>query len=127
MKKLTREEAIQEHRKMWNWIAHETAITDRSVCKFDFFKNQKEYDARRYLELPRNFCWCCEYNKQKSLEENMRVSDCRFCPINWDQEHIPIACEKTHSLYRAWRETKDIFIKAQLAKQIANLPEREID
>ena len=37
MQGLTREEAINEHRKMWNWIADETLKQKRKVNENEYF------------------------------------------------------------------------------------------
>ena len=40
--KLTREQAIMEHRKMWNWIADETLRLKRRVPKDNYFEAKQQ-------------------------------------------------------------------------------------
>lgn len=65
---------------------------------------------------------------ERTLFQNT-LGCCIFCPIDWgsDQGSTSHACIQKDSLYYKWDREKDISKKAQLAKQIANLPEREID
>lgn len=62
---LTREEAISEHRKMWNWIADEIEKEKRDGIQW--LKNK--YCAQNNLEL-RSDCFCCEYTQR----------NCSACP-----------------------------------------------
>ncbi len=113
--KLTKDEAIANHRKMWNWIAEETLKQKRKVKKLEYFKAH----GITGLDIPFGECYCCEYT-------NMRCPD---CPVKWGGEWG--SCEgKNHrsdvkGLYALWRREFDYLKSAELAKQIAELPERE--
>lgn len=109
---LTREQAIIEHRKMWNWIADETLKRERKVDKEDYFREHREYS-----QIPIHFCWCCEYC------EYIEMRFCNECIIDWGFER----CTNTHSSYRNWRQCDnyDYIEAAKYAKQIAELPERQ--
>ena len=37
--KFSRRKALQEHRKMWNWIADEIEKTGQPVGKYEYLKN----------------------------------------------------------------------------------------
>lgn len=109
--KLTKQQAIEGHRKMWNWIADEIERRKR-VCIIIDLKMQ--YCGDNDLAL-KNGCFCCEYND--------RDYQCVKCPLDWGKgKHC--ATDK-HSLYTrvvhadTWQE------QADLARQIANLPERK--
>lgn len=109
--KLTKKQAIEGHRKMWNWIADEI---EKRKCECDISFLKQCYCYENNLALVAN-CFCCEYNKG--------CTKCEKCPLNWIQ--TPSCCDSEKSLYyrivfsKLWKE------QADLARQIANLPERK--
>lgn len=107
----TKQQAIEGHRKMWNWIADE--IEKRKCeCDISFLKHCYCYENK--LTLITN-CFCCEYNNGDKK--------CQNCPLDWIE--TPHCCDNDSSLYHrvlwseSWKE------QADLARQIANLPERK--
>lgn len=114
---LTKEEAIANHRKMWNWIADETLKQKRKVEKSEHFK------AHGITDVPLRECYCCEYVRCSSRQ------DCPRCPIDWGGDYG----ECTHKnrggdrkgLFSLWRCEPNYIKAAELAKQIAELPERK--
>ena len=120
MMKLTRAEAIANHRKMWNWIADETERLERVVLKPEYFK---EHNIS-HNEVPLYGCYCCEFNLQF-----LTLPICSACPINWDVNIEAKACCYKKTPYSKWNEV--VYNKynnwksaAKLAREIANLPER---
>lgn len=123
---LTKEQALYLHRKLWNAIADKTLEFGRPVEKWEIFW---------MYEWPRVTanCWCCEYSRQQYLID--RIKPCDRCPINWGGKGK--ACQSNGSPYDKWNmkiclwSGKKKFSKseieefADLAKQIANLPEKE--
>ncbi len=108
--KLTREQAIEEHRKMWNWITDETLKRKHCVSKEDYFKEHAEY-----RKIPRNECWCCEYDNEHC---------CKFCPIDWGNE---VSCMELVSCYMKWYEcliSDDYEQAVEYARIVSELPER---
>ena len=111
---LTREQAIAEHRKMWNWIADKTEKLKRKVEKEEYFREMG------IANIPRSECYCCEYLFSGCIV--IQLSYCKNeCAINWGEN---LNC--IDSYYQKW-----IFIdgwqqSARLARIIANLPEREV-
>lgn len=109
--KLTKQQAIEGHRKMWNWIA-DTIEKKKTVCCIPELK--RDYCFENNLTLSCN-CFCCEYNSHTQA--------CKKCPLDWGKTRSCSTNEK--SLYcritycELWKEQVD------LARQIANLPERE--
>jgi len=59
-KKLTKEQAIAEHRKMWRWIAKETKKQQRIIGKEEYLER---YFPEDYIY---NGCFCCEYGRQRA-------------------------------------------------------------
>ena len=112
--KLTKSEAIANHRKMWNWIADETLKRKCKVRKREYF------ETHGLTDVPRNVCYCCEYSCDES---------CSDCPIEWGGEYG--TCESKDNkgdrkgLYTLWYDEYDYIKAAELARQIAELPERE--
>ena len=120
MMKLTREEAIANHRKMWNWIADETERLERVVLKPEYFKEH----SISHNDFPVRFCYCCSFDLTY-----YSLPLCGACPINWGVDTEMNACCNKKSPYEKW----DIIVKyypndwksaAKLAREIANLPER---
>lgn len=129
---LTREEAIRNHRKMWYWIA-EMLKSGRYKALLD----TNGYEGLRMLyrviiflkhiyihmigiEYIAASCFCCEY-----------ASSCNDCPIKWGETDI-VTCSRPESPYRKLLEMRILKSKpenidraAELAYEIANLPEKE--
>lgn len=130
--KLTREQAIAEFRKMWNWIADETERRNRVVEKIEYFEENG-------LEEVVNDCFLCEYDAQ--CDANYPA--CYFCPIYFgkmkEEDDYERACiDAEWSPYDSWQIRKEncAFDRvtplaekygalAKYAREVANLPERE--
>lgn len=109
---LSKEEAIRNHRDMWNWIANETLKRKRTIFKEDYFVAINiDYD-----DIPENYCYCCEYAYSYNPCYNT-------CPIHWSGDK---SCINASSEYFLWVQEENYIKSAELARQIANLPEREI-
>ena len=123
MRELTKEQAIEEHRKMWRWIAEETEKRQKIVHKEDYFK---EYFPAEIIFCN---CFCCEYAVRIS-----GISECKFCPIDWDSKYNHCMCMNKNfrhdGLYSLWgfaTSCDDWKEAAELARQIAELPERKLN
>lgn len=111
---LTFDEAIANHRKMWNWIADETEKRKHIVLKSDYFKEN---------DIPEDVferCYCCEYGGQESGRYT-GITKCSYCPIDWGVDN----CEEGYSAYSGWTYCDDWQSAAKYARKIANLPARE--
>lgn len=120
---LTREEAIAEFRKMWNWIADETEELKRIV-------NKREYFDAHGLQVVMNECWLCHYNDQAE------GGGCEACPIDFGfciyvHEDLPcLDANEGDTPFSRWCDCLDIYdweSAAKNARQIANLPERVVE
>lgn len=109
---LTKEEAIKRHRIMWYWIAFETLKQKRCIGKIEAF----EYFGWGEEAVP-HLCWCCAYTKKREGGYH----SCLLCPIEWPDS---LGCATIHGLYRKWVYEANYEIAADLALQIATLPER---
>ena len=106
MMKLTREEAIANHRKMWNWIADETERVRRCIDPIEYFRDHGE-------DIPENYSYCCEYDLQNYDLQNTDADWCDACPLDFQ-----------HSDYCRVPQIFSWAKYARLAREIANLPER---
>lgn len=111
--KLTKSEAIANHRKMWNWIAEETL---RQKCKVE----EREYfKAHEITDIPSGESYCCDY----------AALNCLNCPIDWNGKlryclDLDVRGDK-EGLYALWLLEPDYIKAAKLAKRIAELPEKK--
>ncbi len=127
--KLTKKRAIEEHRKMWNWIADQYENVSDVLLKYHYIDALKGYYIR--TNLPNlgsidNNCFCCEYDKQyEGLCEN--------CPLEWGSEYL--GCVRLDNGDAGLYETIDVLtdedsckndfvLCGKIARKIANLPER---
>ena len=123
---LTREQAIEEHRKMWNWIAdqHENGELSADL-------KAKYIEVFFPGESILHHCFCCEYSR---LSDNL--FSCDSCPFNWGENlgiNSHMCIDKYYEddacgLYSLWLDEvvygNPINAKI-LAREIADLPERE--
>lgn len=114
---LTKEEAVYNHRKLWNWIAEETEKRKEVVLKEQYFSENG------FIHI-KNDCYCCEY------EREFLDDDCNHCPILWvaaGEEYK--YCVARSSPYMKWIIASEIVQDyrecAKYAREIANLPARE--
>lgn len=137
---LTREEAIRYHREMWNWIADQIE-KEGHVQLISRLK-----DSFIYKNFPgvfiRHDCFCCHYAQYQSVNKDNDM--CENCPLDWGNPYKKnyFDCEKEciqknkdsdenglyehcHELYclgdNNWKH------QSELARRIANLPEREVE
>lgn len=115
---LTFDEAIANHRKMWNWIADETEKRKEIVLKENYFGGASI--------PPAHLCFCCEYTRYAHGHK-----DCRLCPIDWkietDIEVYSMQCCESNTLFSMWNKSckdNDWQSAAKYAREIANLPAR---
>lgn len=110
---LTKKEAVRKHKAMWKWIADYIEEKKRVQC----IPELKTLYLKEHNETPSYLCYCCEYDEQ--LDD-----DCEFCPVIWGSNS---SCYSEKSLYRQCMSATTWQKQANLARLIANLPEREDD
>lgn len=126
-KSLTKEQAIEECREMWTWIAEETLRLKRCVSKLEYFRRNyiKDYTCLDDNKCVCNECFCCHY---LYLKENKSDSfHCSECPIIWGSTGHSYCCLES-SPYIGWiraTEINDYESAAKYAFKIASLPERK--
>lgn len=112
--KLTREEAIQKTRDMWNGMADMMETKNEIITKEEYLCSTLSADEKKHL--PQYMCYCCEYDKQFS-------NNCRMCPIYWPEGCL---CGSIYSPYFGFENAVDVKSAIKYAREIANLPEREV-
>lgn len=115
---LTREQAIAEHRKMWNWIA-DAIETLKIVFDIDILKDLYLGVFKKMSIYPVESCFLCEYSRSEKNKKDSGTS-CDYCPII---RAYGDGC--LGGLYYAVSTAKSWQEQAALARQIANLPERK--
>lgn len=130
--KLTKEQAVVEHRRMWNWIAQQYRAGEH---------HNVEEMKRRYIsgelgkspDLICNHCFCCEYSIHTGKDSG---GLCANCPIKWPSDAEEYFCIDAHvlddgeGLYMeacsiSIQQACDVGRLISLVEQIANLPEAE--
>lgn len=102
---MTKNEAIEKHRKMWNWLAD-----NPGYAKGDYLE---KFDKNVDLILG---CYLCDY----------ALRNCRVCPLKWPNGSCMTLDDD--GLYDKWDKAMGYgaYAKAaEIARQIAQLPERE--
>ncbi len=118
---MTKQEAIANHRKMWRWIADETTHRKRAIGKIEYFI----FIGTGQKNAPFAHCYCCQY----VIEKGDLGSRCTLCPVLWGTENNrnDNFC-MGDGAYNKWADAVrngDWAEAAALARQIAELPERE--
>lgn len=86
--RLTREQAIAEHRKMWLWISRQIMkdyVANRTVRTIYYYKCEylnKVYPNDRFKAK----CFCCEYVVQHGINCH------KDCPLYWNDKHTALDC-----------------------------------
>ena len=123
---MTKEKAIENHRKMWNWIA-DRIEKDKQVFDIHEMKIYYMFDMESGIGRDYHYCYCCYYAN----------NNCDICPIKWPSDNLNYPCEddkcrednsglwwQCQALYETcscdWKK------QAKLAREIAKLPEREL-
>ena len=130
--KLTKEDAIQEHRKMWNWIAEQYEHGSVGIVSYLKARYLEQYEHGKWSYIDRN-CFCCEYDNENRVNED--GCKCSYCPIQWESNMSEYMCcdrfedDDSVGLYCHIEEisyqTENREELAKLARKIANLPVRE--
>mgnify|MGYP003310922171 CR=1 FL=1 len=113
---LTREQAINEFRRMWAWIALETYGCRMKMHKEDYM------ETFSYENITCR-CFLCEYVKQQ--QKAVYGLECKYCPISfrngYDKE---VHCSEYGTAFTNWGESLTWQDAAKYAWEIANLEEK---
>lgn len=114
---LTREQAIAEHRKMWNWIADRIEMF-KKVFDIGELKDLYLGIFKKMSINPVESCFLCEYAEKENSKRGFGKT-CDYCPVIRADGYGCLG-----GLYYAVNRAKTWQEQAALARQIANLPER---
>ena len=87
--RLTREQAIAEHRKMWLWISRQIMkdyVASRMIKTIYSYKCDylNKVCADEWVKCK---CFCCQYTIQHGI-------NCRKdCPLYWNDKHTALTCD----------------------------------
>lgn len=125
---LTKEEAVRRHRELWNKISE---LCTGELCTGEVRAYEIKYVALEALgyddpiEFPDSMCWACEYAINNAIYlHRTNEGICCFCPIKWKTE----LCHDEGGEYDMWTryiEDGNYEKAAEIARVIANLPEKE--
>lgn len=117
---MEKDEAVRKHREMWNAIAGKIEAQKHGV---KIYKEKCRITGREVL----NGCFCCEFAR-----DEYGIPDCDMCPVIWPSDSEKFMCEiagneyNNDGLYRKCVDSVNDWEKqAQLARQIASLPEKQ--
>ena len=106
---MLREKAIEEHRKMWHWLAENPGSSKLTYLRI-------HYGGAKLF----NDCFLCQYAAE-NCGAYMNMCDC--CPLEWPGDKCT---EGGDGLYVSWLNVwtvRDYEQTAKIALQIAELPE----
>lgn len=118
---MTKQEAIEGHRKMWRWIAEQ--IEKQGVVGNIFELKEKWCEKNGYV-LERD-CFCCEYVNE-NRNDSRRCDD--WCPLMWGKsanDGCMIIDNHHGGLYHQILFCEDYEEGVILARKIAELPEKQ--
>lgn len=78
---LSKQKTIEEHRKMWKWIA-EQYLKGRRVgvvsLKHEYISCHTDYSADEIQYV----CFCCQYAIEQQINDRHSHNTCHYCPID---------------------------------------------
>ncbi len=103
-----KKEVIAAHRELWRWLAENPG------------RNKNDYPGWWFngggLARVENGCHLCEYVSPGDGD------NCFLCPVIWPNGR----CEQDgQGLYDRWCDSDILAVRSKIAKQIAELPERQ--
>ena len=103
--KITKEETLRLHRELWNWLA-------------DHPEEEKEdWPGWKKWILMTNYCFLCNY---ESVRDSLTGKRRGCCLLDWE---TTTTCYNPNSIYILYGHTRDLKLRAKIARQIANLKE----
>lgn len=141
---MDRQETIARHRRMWRWIADETAESATPITKEDYVSAHPDDPVNNC----RSTCYACEYSILTNIDDdNPDIYDCRTCPLQWSDkpntQDYPCLAGHDGELgpYGQWQKAVTEFYETpptlketrekhktecgRLAREIAELPETD--
>lgn len=123
---MTKEVAIRNHRKLWMWVHNETLKRKVPVQNEDYFDENN---------IPRvsACCYLCYFALNYKEKDPDKTSICNYCPVEWPDYDESSVRSCTNVLNTGllnkleYADKHEDYIKyAEIASEIASLPERDI-
>lgn len=143
MDRISKEEAIKNHRAMWNWIADQYEKGSNRRVRFLKREYIDTMDPNRDERIKKLYasCYCCYYAGINNIvgADNRYMYNCDQCPVVWPS-YVKggMCCEETSStiglyelieectaFYKGVDEIRDILVK--LCRFVAGIPENTYD
>lgn len=130
--RFTRTWAIEQHRKMWHWIA-EQIQNGELVDTEDIWKYKRKYMKERYhryyVASTSSYCLCCLFSGFESRRVNKDkygiYGICDYCPLEMGGCKVGSNFVELVNLGILITEEKSQYA-IQLCEQIAEAPERKV-
>lgn len=88
---LTKEKALEEHRKMWKAMKEELGNCPDWGARYDFKDDWCKRNFK-YEDIEAN-CFLCEYARNKFNDEGYGVTNmCDYCPVDWEGVKTSSGC-----------------------------------
>lgn len=140
---ISKEEAIKNHRAMWNWIADQYEKGSNQRVRFLKREYIDTMDPNRDERIKKLYasCYCCYYAGINNIvgADNEYMFNCDQCPVVWPSyAGEGMCCEgtsRTIGLYEFIEECTDVYMRfdeirdilVELCRLVANLPENTYD
>lgn len=102
---ISKDIAINEHKKMWEWITHEIHSRKKCITKDKYFAEEENIFniTPAYMYMLQNMCFACQYCKQLKNDPTYATNPflpktsagCPYCPLDWNTNHKNYQCENT--------------------------------
>lgn len=126
---LTKEQAIEEHRKMWNWISYECLNRKCKVDKHAYFDKHPELKGGAFD----GGCFLCTYIGNLCNLSRFEICSKCGCILNWpfdfkvSKEDLQFNCRCVNSRYRDFQlcSGREYERTSSIAREIAILEVNE--
>ena len=134
IKNLTKEQAIEWHKKMWNFILeNENKKSEDLRLNIKYRRELKEKFLKENgfcIDDVKNECFLCQYSYQqlkntRDFDNSKEINYCKYCPINWCHECKKEDCEYSNIFQcECNMSINSINWSNSNPEEIINLPER---
>ena len=134
IKNLTKEQAIEWHKKMWNFILeNENKKSENLRLNIKYRRELKETFLKEngfLINDVKNECFLCQYSYQqlknkRNFDNSKEINYCKYCPVNWCYECKKKDCEYSNIFQcECNMDINSINWSNSNPEEIINLPER---
>ena len=134
IKNLTKEQAIEWHKKMWNFILeNENKKSEELRLNIKYRRELKEKFLKENgfcIDDVKNECFLCQYAYQqlknkRNFDNSKEINYCKYCPVNWCHECKNKNCEYSNIFQcECNMSINSINWSNSNPEEIINLPER---